>query len=79
MFAYQHLSRRVYAGRIERTTLPCRPSRGERWTRARLLTRLAVVPALQDVQLVSSSQTVVSGRQVFAFTIKADVRAGENG
>ena len=46
---------------------------------ARLLTRLAVVPALQDVQLVSSSQTVVSGRQVFAFTIKADVRAGENG
>ena len=46
---------------------------------ARLLTRLAVVPALQDVQLVSSSQTVVSRRQVFAFTIKADVRAGENG
>jgi hypothetical protein len=46
---------------------------------ARLLTRLAVVPALQDVQLVSSSQTLVSGRQVFAFTIKADVRAGENG
>ena len=46
---------------------------------ARLLTRLAVVPALQDVQLVSSSQTVVSGRQVFAFTIKADVRAGETG
>jgi Tfp pilus assembly protein PilN len=46
---------------------------------ARLLSRLAVVPALQDVQLVSSTRTAYSGRFVFQFSIKANVRAGEIG
>jgi Tfp pilus assembly protein PilN len=46
---------------------------------ARLLSRLAVVPALQDVQLVSSTRTAYSGRFVFSFSIKANVRAGEVG
>jgi len=46
---------------------------------ARLLTRLAVVPALQDVTLLSSEQTTVAGRPVFTFSIKADVRSGETG
>jgi Tfp pilus assembly protein PilN len=46
---------------------------------ARLLSRLAVVPALQDVQLVSSTRTAYSGRFVFSFSIKANVRAGEIG
>jgi Tfp pilus assembly protein PilN len=46
---------------------------------ARLLSRLAVVPSLQDVQLVASARTVLSGRDVFSFTIKASVRVGETG
>lgn len=46
---------------------------------ARLLSRLAVVPALQDVELVSSTRTTNSGRFVFSFSIKANVRAGEVG
>jgi Tfp pilus assembly protein PilN len=46
---------------------------------ARLLTRLAVVPALQDVTLLSSQRTTVGGRRVFTFSIKADVRSGETG
>jgi Tfp pilus assembly protein PilN len=46
---------------------------------ARLLTRLAVVPALQDVTLLSSERTTVAGRPVFTFSIKADVRSGETG
>jgi len=46
---------------------------------ARLLSRLAVVPALEDVQLVSSTQALVSTRPVVSFSIKAAVRAGETG
>ena len=46
---------------------------------ARFLTRLGVVPALQDVTLLSSERTTVSGRRVFTFSIKADVRSGETG
>jgi Tfp pilus assembly protein PilN len=46
---------------------------------ARLLSRLGVVPALQGVQLVSSTRTVVAGRPVFSFAIKANVRSGETG
>jgi len=46
---------------------------------ARLLTRLAVVPALQDVQLVSSTRTSLSGRFVYQFSITANVRTGEIG
>jgi Tfp pilus assembly protein PilN len=46
---------------------------------ARLLTRLSVVPALQDVQLVASTRTGVSGRFVFQFSITANVRSGEIG
>ena len=46
---------------------------------ARLLGRLAVIPALQDVKLLSSTQSSVSGRFVFSFSITADVRTGEIG
>jgi Tfp pilus assembly protein PilN len=46
---------------------------------ARLLTRLAVVPALQDVELVSSTRTNIAGRDVFSFSITANVRSGEIG
>jgi len=46
---------------------------------ARLLTRLAVVPSLQNVQLVSSTRAAVSGRFVYQFSITADVRTGEIG
>ena len=46
---------------------------------ARVLSRLAVVPALQDVQLVSSTRTSVSGRFVFQFSITANVRTREIG
>lgn len=46
---------------------------------ARLLTRLAVVPALQDVKLVQSAQTVVNGRAVYGFSIQASVRPQETG
>jgi Tfp pilus assembly protein PilN len=46
---------------------------------ARLLSRLAVVPALEDVQLVSSTQALVSTRPVVSFSIKAAVRTGETG
>jgi Tfp pilus assembly protein PilN len=46
---------------------------------ARLLSRLQVVPALQDVKLVSSSQSTVNGQTVIAFTIQADVRPQETG
>ncbi len=46
---------------------------------ARLLTRLAVVPALQDVVLVSSTRTAFAGRFVYQFSITANVRAGEIG
>jgi Tfp pilus assembly protein PilN len=46
---------------------------------ARLLSRLAVIPALQDVKLVSSTRSSVSGRFVFSFSITASVRTGEIG
>jgi hypothetical protein len=37
------------------------------------------VPALQNVQLVSSTQTEVSGQTVISFSIEADVRPEETG
>ena len=46
---------------------------------ARLLSRLAVVPALQDVKLVSASDGVVGGQTVVAFSIQANVRPQETG
>jgi Tfp pilus assembly protein PilN len=46
---------------------------------ARLLSRLQVVPALEDVKLVSSSQTTINGQTVVSFTIQANVRAQEAG
>jgi Tfp pilus assembly protein PilN len=46
---------------------------------ARLLSRLAVVPALQDVKLLQSSRATVAGRFVVSFSILADVRAQETG
>jgi Tfp pilus assembly protein PilN len=46
---------------------------------ARLLGRLAVVPALQNVQLVSSTQTIVADQTVISFSIEADVRPEETG
>jgi Tfp pilus assembly protein PilN len=42
---------------------------------ARLLTRLAVVPDLQQVQLVSSEQAEVGKRTIIHFKISANVRA----
>ncbi len=41
---------------------------------ARFLSRLAVIPELQDAKLVSSSQTLVSGRTVVQFSIQAGIR-----
>ena len=46
---------------------------------ARLLSRLAVVPALQNVKLVSSSEATVGGQTVVTFSIQADVRPQETG
>jgi Tfp pilus assembly protein PilN len=43
---------------------------------ARLLSRLAVVPDLTNVQLVSSSVTVVNGQSIVKFSIAADIRDG---
>lgn len=42
---------------------------------ARFLSRLAVIPELQDVKLVQSSQTDVAGRTVVSFQIEAGIRA----
>lgn len=42
---------------------------------ARLLTRLAVIPDLQNVWLERSLRTKLAGRAMITFTIKADVRA----
>jgi Tfp pilus assembly protein PilN len=42
---------------------------------ARLLSRLEVIPELEDVNLVQSSQTSLLGRDVVSFTIQASVRA----
>jgi len=41
---------------------------------ARFLTRLAVIPELQQVKLISSSQTELLGRNVFSFVIEASVQ-----
>jgi len=46
---------------------------------ARLLSRLAVVPALDNVKLVSSTQTKVGDQDVVTFSIQADVRPQETG
>jgi Tfp pilus assembly protein PilN len=46
---------------------------------ARLLSRLAVVPALQNVKLGESTRSTIADRDVFSFTIAADVRPGETG
>jgi Tfp pilus assembly protein PilN len=46
---------------------------------ARLLSRLAVVPALQGVKLVSSTQADVGGQKVISFSIQANVRPQETG
>ena len=47
---------------------------------ARLLSRLAVVPALQNVKLVSSTRDqAVAGQTVVTFSIEADVRPEETG
>jgi Tfp pilus assembly protein PilN len=46
---------------------------------ARLLSRLAVVPSLQQVKLVSASDGVVGGQTVVAFSIQANVRPQETG
>jgi Tfp pilus assembly protein PilN len=46
---------------------------------ARLLSRLAVVPALQNVKLVQSSRTTVGAQKVFSFQIQANVRPQETG
>jgi Tfp pilus assembly protein PilN len=46
---------------------------------ARLLSRLQVVPALQNVKLISSSQSELLGQTVVTFTIQADVRPQEAG
>jgi Tfp pilus assembly protein PilN len=42
---------------------------------ARLLTRLAVVPDLEQVQLLTSEQAKLGARNVIHFTIAANVRA----
>jgi Tfp pilus assembly protein PilN len=42
---------------------------------ARLLSRLEVIPELQDVKLIQSTQTLLVGRDVFSFSIQASVRA----
>lgn len=41
---------------------------------ARFLTRLAVIPELQQVKLISSAQTELLGRNVYSFTIEATVQ-----
>jgi Tfp pilus assembly protein PilN len=46
---------------------------------ARFLSRLAVVPALQDVKLLQSSQATVADQVVVSFSIQANVRPQETG
>jgi Tfp pilus assembly protein PilN len=41
---------------------------------ARLMSRLAVIPELQDVKLVSSTTTTVSGHDIVQFAIEAGIR-----
>ena len=43
---------------------------------ARLLSRLAVVPDLGNVQLTASTRTKLKGRDVVSFSITAAVRTG---
>ena len=43
---------------------------------ARLLERLSVVPDLQDVQLLNSTSSNVSGQNVISFTIVANIKNG---
>jgi hypothetical protein len=38
------------------------------------MTRLAVIPELQNVWLQQSSRSELSGRSIIQFTLKADVR-----
>ena len=42
---------------------------------ARMMSRLAIIPELQDVKLVRSTEAEVNGRSVFQFTIDAGVRS----
>jgi Tfp pilus assembly protein PilN len=44
---------------------------------ARLLERLSVVPDLEDVQLQTSTASVLAGQPVFNFTIVANIRQGK--
>jgi hypothetical protein len=46
---------------------------------ARLLSRLQVVPALENVKLISSAQSTLLGQTVVTFSIQADVRPQEAG
>ena len=46
---------------------------------ARFLSRLAVIPDLENVRLQSSQSALVSERELVQFTILADVRAGGAG
>jgi Tfp pilus assembly protein PilN len=41
---------------------------------ARFLTRLALIPELQDVKLVSSNQSTLFGRNVYSFSVEATVK-----
>jgi Tfp pilus assembly protein PilN len=46
---------------------------------ARLLSRLQVVPALENVKLISSAKSTLLGQTVVTFSIQADVRPQEAG
>ncbi len=46
---------------------------------ARLLTRLAVVPDLQNVKLISSAQSPLAGRDVYLFSIQAGINPAVTG
>jgi Tfp pilus assembly protein PilN len=46
---------------------------------ARLLSRLQVIPDLQNVTLVSSTLNAVAGQEVVEFNIVADIRTGSGG
>jgi Tfp pilus assembly protein PilN len=45
---------------------------------ARLLSRLAVVPDLKNVQLQTSKVSVVGGQNIINFTIVSDIRTGKD-
>ncbi|TMK69095.1 MAG: PilN domain-containing protein, partial [Actinobacteria bacterium] len=46
---------------------------------ARLLSRLQVIPDLQNVTLISSTRSVVEGQAVVEFNIVADIRTAGSG